>query len=414
MRRWVPPRASTTASTTTSFGCGDYCPSATKPVVFGGSIDATFTGSWYDPAQSGQGLFLEVLPDHRMMAFWFTFNPAGTQQAWLVGTGTYIGNVATIDSIALPSGGRWIPSFDAAKIVDNAWGSMTLTFDGYDRGKVEFKSVLGYGTGSMNLTRLTRPAGIAASAASAPGQWVPTGGFNAPHGYSLALVTLANGKVLVVGGHELPRTLPYIDRSSNTVELYDPSPGTWSIDSPMNGARAGHTATLLPDGRVLVVGGYRDMDTALDTAELYDPGTKTWTEMFGPELVGHTATLLKTGKVLVVGGWDGTAGKETSSAWLYEPATHSWTGTGKMTFARQGHTTALLADGRAIVIGGYEHSSPGELRFSDWHAKSTIRSPAHGAGPATSISLAGTGDGAARRKGIGRGRLVFWRRACND
>ncbi len=122
-------------------------------------IDATFTGSWYDPAQSGQGLFLEVLPDNRMMAFWFTFDPAGTQQAWLVGTGTYTGNIATIDTVAMPTGGRWIPNFDATKIAGNTWGSMTLTFDGYDHGTVEFKSVHGYGTGSMNLTRLTRPAG---------------------------------------------------------------------------------------------------------------------------------------------------------------------------------------------------------------------------------------------------------------
>ncbi len=220
--RW----ASTTASTITSSGCGDYCPSIIKPVVFGGSIDATFTGSWYDPAQSGQGLFLEVLPDHRMMAFWFTFNPAGTQQAWLVGTGTYTGNVATIDSVAMPTGGRWIPNFDATKIVDNTWGSMTLTFDGYDHGKVEFKSVLGYGTGSMNLTRLTRPAGISTAALSAKGQWIPTGSpkvarYAPTYGDSSNNTTtlLDDGRVLVAGGlddrwrHRQRRALRPVDRN---------------------------------------------------------------------------------------------------------------------------------------------------------------------------------------------------------
>ena len=102
---------------------------------------------------------MEVLPDNRILVFWFTFNPDGTQQAWLTGTGTYAGNVATVDSVDMPTGGRWIPNFDATKIVDNVWGTMTLTFDDADHGKVEFKSLLGYGSGSMNVTRLTRPAG---------------------------------------------------------------------------------------------------------------------------------------------------------------------------------------------------------------------------------------------------------------
>ena len=235
--------------------CGDYCPSTIKPVVFGGSIDATFTGSWYDPAQSGQGLFLEVLPDHRMMAFWFTFDPAGTQQAWLVGTGTYTGNVATIDSVAMPTGGRWIPNFDATKIVDNTWGSMTLTFDGFDRGKVEFKSVLGYGTGSMNLTRLTRPAGIPTVPVSAKGQWIPTGSpkvarFTPTYGASTNSTTtlLDDGRVLVAGGLD-------IVGATDSAELYDPTTGTWSAIAPLPTPRVGHTATKLPDGKVLIFGG---------------------------------------------------------------------------------------------------------------------------------------------------------------
>jgi len=123
-------------------------------------IDANFTGSWFDPTQSGQGLMLEVLSDKRLLAFWFSFNPAGDQQAWFGGVGTYSGNTATITDVALPTGGRWIPNFNQNAIVLNPWGTLTFTFSDCNHGKVDFNSVYGYGSGSMNLTRLTLPAGL--------------------------------------------------------------------------------------------------------------------------------------------------------------------------------------------------------------------------------------------------------------
>ena len=76
------------------------------------------------------------------------------------GVGTYSGNTATITAVSLPTGGRWIPNFDPNQIVNNLWGALTFTFTDCNHGKVDFNSVLGYGTGSMNLTRLTQPAGV--------------------------------------------------------------------------------------------------------------------------------------------------------------------------------------------------------------------------------------------------------------
>jgi len=124
------------------------------------SIGAGFTGSWFDPAQSGQGLVLEVLSDNLLLAYWFTFNPAGDQQAWFGGVATYSGNTATITEVEQPTGGRWIPNFNPATVVHNPWGSLTFTFSDCNHGKVDFNSVLGYGAGSMNLTRLTQPVGL--------------------------------------------------------------------------------------------------------------------------------------------------------------------------------------------------------------------------------------------------------------
>ena len=118
------------------------------------------TGAWYDPSQNGHGLFIEVLPESRFYASWFAFNPTGSQQAWFSGVGTYSGNTATIATVEQPTGGRWIPNFDPNQIVRNAWGTLTFTFTDCNHGRVDFNSVLGYGTGSMNLTRLTQPAGL--------------------------------------------------------------------------------------------------------------------------------------------------------------------------------------------------------------------------------------------------------------
>lgn len=123
-----------------------------------GVIGPGFSGAWYDPAQNGHGLVVEVLSDNRVLAAWFTFNPAGTQQAWFIGIGTYSGDTATIAAVDMPSGGRWPEN--TAPVVHNAWGTLSLKFTDCHNGKVDFNSVMGYGSGSMNLTRLTLPAGL--------------------------------------------------------------------------------------------------------------------------------------------------------------------------------------------------------------------------------------------------------------
>jgi hypothetical protein len=118
-----------------------------------GDIDSRITGSWFDPTQAGQGLMLEVLPNNQLLALWFAFDPSG-KQSWFGGLGTYSGNTASITA-AIPSGGRWIPNFDQSKIVSSTWGTLTFTFSDHDHGRVNFNSVDGYGTGGMNLQRLT-------------------------------------------------------------------------------------------------------------------------------------------------------------------------------------------------------------------------------------------------------------------
>jgi len=120
-------------------------------------ITPAFTGSWYDPAQSGHGLMLEVISDTSLAAMWYTFAPNGGQ-AWFGGVGTIQGNQAIV-AANQTLGGRFIPNFDPTAIEKPFWGTLTLTFSDCNAGRVDFVSGLGYGNGSMTLKRLTGIAG---------------------------------------------------------------------------------------------------------------------------------------------------------------------------------------------------------------------------------------------------------------
>ena len=135
---------------------------------------------------------------------------------------------------------------------------------------------------------------------------------------------------------------------------------SWMTNSPMLAARQYHTATLLPNGKVLVAGG-EVQNAPTNTAELYEPATGIWTQTgsmhANREL--HTATLLRNGKVLVAGGryFDGGNPLPLASAELYEPTTGTWSLTGSLTNPGSGHTATLLADGRLMITGGYDETN---------------------------------------------------------
>jgi hypothetical protein len=113
-------------------------------------------------------------------------------------------------------------------------------------------------------------------------------------------------------------------------------------------ARARHTATLLPDGRVIVVGAGDGR-----AAEIFDPATERWTTTRNmvEARTNHTATLLPDGTVLVAGG-SGGQGLPVPSAELFDPTSHCWTATGTMREARANHTATLLRDGTVWAMGG--------------------------------------------------------------
>jgi len=176
------------------------------------------------------------------------------------------------------------------------------------------------------------------------GSWTFAGSMSVAR-YLHTATLLPNGKVLIAGGGNDTEFL-------SSAELYDPATG-WTATGSMSVIRAYHTATLLPNGKVLVVGGNGNF-SAPGSAELYDPATGTWTPTGSTSILRfkHTATLLPNGKVLVSGGSGPISGGTLSSAELYDPATGTWTATGPLNASRQSHTATLLPNGDVLVTGG--------------------------------------------------------------
>jgi N-acetylneuraminic acid mutarotase len=192
----------------------------------------------------------------------------------------------------------------------------------------------------------------------ATGTWSSTGNLNTTRTEHTATL-LSNGKVLVAGG--LNFDSDYNSSGLNSAELYDPVTGTWSSTGNLNDARGDHTATLLPNGKVLVVGGGPSADSPLISAELYDPVTGTWGSLasLNTARLAHTATLLPNGKVLVAGGRNydvNPDGGVLNSAELYDWVTDTWRSTASLNTARLAHRATLLPNGKVLVVGGRNFS----------------------------------------------------------
>lgn len=161
---------------------------------------------------------------------------------------------------------------------------------------------------------------------------------------------LSNGQVLITGGEPTFDDYP-TNSSFDSAEIFDPSSGMFSFAGTMTEPRVAHYAVLLPNGKVLVGGGYAP---DMGSAELFDPLTRLF-EPTGRMTSGARAsalgTLLPSGQVLVTGGKDSFE-LATSTAELYDPTSATFSVTGSMTVGRDGFAGVLLQDGRFFVYGG--------------------------------------------------------------
>lgn len=124
------------------------------------SIIPAHTGLWYNQEQSGHGLNIEILDENRILAFWYVYDDEGNQ-IWLLGTGTYAGNTATMEVYSTDSG-VFPPNFVAAEVVNTIWGSFEFEFSDCNTANFSWTPVEGngYTAGTLKLTRLTKIAGM--------------------------------------------------------------------------------------------------------------------------------------------------------------------------------------------------------------------------------------------------------------
>jgi PKD repeat protein len=193
------------------------------------------------------------------------------------------------------------------------------------------------------------------------GAWTRTGDMNVAR-EALAAVLLRDGRVLVAGGFGVS---PFASLAS--AEVFDPATGTWTQTGSMHDPRmwtfddmsAGGFLTLLSDGRVFTAGGLNRCGTSascaiayLKTAEIYDPATGVWaaTGALTKGRSRHQLASLPDGRVVVAGGWDGTA--TVGAAEVFDPAIGAFSAAGTLVTARMDFTATSLTDGRVLAADG--------------------------------------------------------------
>jgi len=200
--------------------------------------------------------------------------------------------------------------------------------------------------------------------------WTVTGNLETAR-YHHTATLLANGKVLVVGS-ETPA-------NANLAELYDPATGSWTATGSLATPRYGHTAIRLPSGKVLVTGGINSATGPQTAAELFDPATGTWsaTGSLDKGRSDHTATLLPSGKVLVAGGRGSIGAPLAANTEIYDPATGLWSITpGTLITRRYSHTATLLPSGKVLAAGG-------QVSYNEFPPNAELFDPATGQWSAT-------------------------------
>ena len=166
---------------------------------------------------------------------------------------------------------------------------------------------------------------------------------------------LRDGTILVVGGR------PVRGGATNLAERYDPRTGLWRDAGRLRDARLGHTASLLSDGSVMVIGGdsaglWPWQQHGLTTVERYLPDKNRWVRLASlPQgITRHVAVTLTNDAILVGGGMDraDSYGNPVTAVWRYDPAQNSWQTLASLQEPRASSAGLLLANGHVLIIGG--------------------------------------------------------------
>ena len=213
--------------------------------------------------------------------------------------------------------------------------------------------------------------------------WLPSPSLAQPRMHHTASL-LDGPRVMLVGGWDDPLTAagfgadesakpkvplalyPHGFRALDSVELLDGD--RWRSLPPLHTARAQHTATVLPMGAVLVVGGMGGNQQAMAQVEAWDGAQQRW-QPRAPLLAaryGHATTLLADGRVLVTGGI-GDSGQALNTTELYDTTTDTWAPGPPLPQHLQGHTALRLPNGRVLLAGGLVDGMASPHWLHTWH-----------------------------------------------
>jgi hypothetical protein len=299
------------------------------------SITAVYSGNSSYPTSTSP-----VLTESVMTVSSITVSPA-TLSLPLSSVERYVATAVHSDNSTqvIPSGVTWASTNTATATIDST-GLMTAVGQGTTTVQATFNSV----TGSSSLT-----VGVAS--------FRSVGSLNTSRAQHTATL-LQNGKVLIVGGQN--NLSSGNDTTLASSEIYDPVSQTFSLSGSLNTPRSSHTATLLPNGKVLIAGGEQILDSYGDiggvfTLELYDPTSGTFSVVPGSLTEALSpATLLNNGMVLFNESLSGFYSGNVGPPQLYDPSTGIMSNTGYSVTNRVDgtYTSTLLNDGTVLLAGG--------------------------------------------------------------
>jgi hypothetical protein len=193
---------------------------------------------------------------------------------------------------------------------------------------------------------------IAATSANSP--FTPAGSMSIARDFHTATL-LPDGRVLVAGGAIWAHD-PDCETALKSTEVFDPQTLSFTGTADLGRARYGHTATLLANEKILIAGGGADCTPGTTSVEVFDPSSGKFSTGVAMHYrrTFHTATQLQDGRVLVAGGWPSDGGP---TAELYDPASGQFNAPLDMTMSRAEHTATLLANGQVLIAGGYNSDS---------------------------------------------------------
>jgi uncharacterized protein YjdB len=241
------------------------------------------------------------------------------------------------------------------------------------------------------------------------GRSTSTGSMVSSSRSAFTMTLLHDGRVLAVGGIR-QTTVPYnqyVTVTLDSAEIYSPATGSWTPAASMSQPRAGHSAFLLPDGRVIVVGG--NAGDFLATPEIYDPTTGSWTMAAAPPIAqsGATTALLSNNKLIVAGG--SAAGAIASTVQTYDVATNTWAPAASLPVAQAGMQSVLLQNGKWLIAGGVTFSEPLRTAYvydpaaNQWTAAQNLLQPV-----GTLTTLTPLSDGTVLATGVDGSSEVFF------